>query len=340
MSKAPLNKKPSSRAILLENCVNTVISDNDISGFDIGVETRGGSNNRYSGLKFNNVREPYRFTETGPVDVRSTRISNDPMIREQGLQPQTEAARGLGWRRLHGPSLPVFCGTCKAVFPSGRYPYAGAYFTSWDNEETCPVCGNEHARVSEGIFDLTGEVARIISAPDFTHAMMSRVLEIAAAANANVLSPEQAIEEAERVSPPLASALRRALSIGGATLLMLFGSLAGWGSLYYDATSKTDDHLAEMVVQQRSQSETLTQLLGRFPEPHQAPASVEQEVVDGNRSINSKCPTTGKTPTETGSIKLKAERKPKARELRRIADQQRRRMLRGERHRSLPSEGE
>jgi hypothetical protein len=67
-----------------------------------------------------------------------------------------------------GTTFPSTDHIVSVFFPSRNYNFGGLYFEAWDNEEPCPECGFERAKLSEGIFDLKKDAVRVLSAPDIT----------------------------------------------------------------------------------------------------------------------------------------------------------------------------
>ncbi|MVT74445.1 hypothetical protein [Bradyrhizobium cajani] len=187
------------------------------AGSDVHVKLENNS--------FDGVEIPFDLTGGSRVDMRGSRIKNDPKLQST-----------TGWRRPVGPPLPSFCPNCKAIFPSRNYVFAGAYFNAWDNEEVCPNCRFEHARLSEGLFDLTKATVEIISAPDITHAMVECLRDAANEILRGRSTPADAIARVEAKSLHLGDLLRKALNIGLSAVAFLSG-VAGIASLYYSKKS-------------------------------------------------------------------------------------------------------
>jgi hypothetical protein len=114
--------------------------------------------------------------------------------------------------------LPIFCPSCKSISASKNYVFGGTFFHCWDNQESCPVCNTFGARLSEGLFNLAGEIAAVVTAPDITHAMLKAINATAAQVIENKITPEEGIAQAEIVSPKLASLVKKALGWGAAGL--------------------------------------------------------------------------------------------------------------------------
>lgn len=181
-------------------------------GIDIGIQGEEGASLDAENLYFENVRKPYDMPGNTPSSVVGTRIKNQTQLHEKQLGKSFS-----GWTRPHGPPLPAFCPQCKAVFASRSYNFGSSRFYSRDNEETCPECDFEHAKLSDGLFDLTGEAVSALSAPEITYTMLAAIAKIANAAAIETITPSQAVAEIEQVRPAIAQYLRNALQQFGPT---------------------------------------------------------------------------------------------------------------------------
>ncbi|PST27215.1 hypothetical protein C7U60_02720 [Mesorhizobium plurifarium] len=179
-----------------------VFEDMTISDFDVGISLRNSHGGVFNRLQFNNVRHPWDV-EHSSVGVSGTRISNDPKSTEPAGKSM------VGYRRPNGPPLPAMCPQCRTVFPSKNYNVGSSRFYGFDNEDTCPKCRCEHAKLVEGIFDLGEEVARIIEGEPLTHAMFAAIAHIAKQMSSGELPASAAIEEVARVSPGLGAVFKR-----------------------------------------------------------------------------------------------------------------------------------
>src|SRR5580700_4480252 len=141
-------------------------ANNSFTNLDVGIRAKGPVDITAENNYFHNVGTPYDIAGARSADIRGTRITNDPKFTNRNTRAFA------GWTKPNGPPLPAFCPSCKSIFPSKNYNFGGRFFTVWGNEETCPECGFEHAKLSEGIFDLASEAVKVLSAPDITHAML------------------------------------------------------------------------------------------------------------------------------------------------------------------------
>ena len=99
-------------------------------------------------------------------------------------------------------------------------------FQCWDNEEACPECGFNGARFSEGLFNLAGEVAAAIDAPDLTHAILKSIAVVAEELYAGNITPEGAATRIRNVSPKFAVIFRNAMRFG-LTAVVFVSAAAG-----------------------------------------------------------------------------------------------------------------
>jgi hypothetical protein len=183
------------------------------------VKVGSGSHIHIKNSIITGAERPFDISPGGHLTLENVRIQNDPKLARSRRSARIEKTSSTtGWRRLSGAPLPVFCPQCKAIFPSRNYVFAGCYFNSWGSEEQCIECGFDHARLSDGIFDLTGEVMRIVSAPDITHAMLRAIKGVAEQLAEGRLEPVGAASRLNRISPKLAKLLRRSLKFGYGTV--------------------------------------------------------------------------------------------------------------------------
>lgn len=199
-------------AIKIDTNAPVRLSNVHFANWDVAIQSNAGASVEADNLSFDNVRVPFDLAGNAESRVQGTRIINDPKAKEQ-----SRGKAFSGWRRPHGPPLPAFCPNCKTVFPSRNYNFGSSRFYSRDNEETCSECRFEHAKLSDGLFDLAGNAVRALDAPDITHAMLAAINRIASAAVSEKLTPEQTIKDIEKVKPPIANYLRTALTLFGPT---------------------------------------------------------------------------------------------------------------------------
>lgn len=159
-----------STGIRLGNSHKANLSNIRISGFDTGISADN-SNFSAENISFDNVMQPWDI-QGSKATVVGTRIKNDPKTRVGHNKSH------VGWVP-QGPAIPARCEACGAVFPSKNYGIRSSQFYGRDNEEVCPnpKCGNEHAKVDEGLFEITEDAVKLIvslrSNPDLFIALNS-----------------------------------------------------------------------------------------------------------------------------------------------------------------------
>lgn len=159
------------------------------SNCKVGVNGNAGSEIIGVNNRFNNVVQPIIAHPESKVSLTGTRISDDPKIsrlkrarRSGGRSDQRDSKvsrTSVGWQRPCGPPLPAMCPDCGAIFKSNNYNVGSSRFYSQDNREVCPCCTGERAKLVDGFFDLTGDIIRVISAPDVSVEMISSLRVIA-----------------------------------------------------------------------------------------------------------------------------------------------------------------
>jgi hypothetical protein len=207
--------------------IRNVSIKNAAVGIKIGPGGVTSSEVSIENASFDNVQTPYDVNHRGTLRVTGSRVTNDPKNRES-----TRSKVSSGWRKVSCPPLPVFCSSCKTVFPSKNYVFGGAYFHSWNNTESCPHCGAPDAKLSEGLFDLTSEVARILSAPDITYAMMRALVETADEVSLGKVTPDEAISKFRLISPRIGELMTKARKYGPAAVVLISLAIAAAGAYY------------------------------------------------------------------------------------------------------------
>ncbi|TGV61655.1 hypothetical protein EN784_04610 [bacterium M00.F.Ca.ET.141.01.1.1] len=251
----PETKPAKARGVLIENV--------SIEGCNVGIKVSG-ADLTAKNIDFRNVRQAFDVSDSR-AQISSTRITHGP-----------DASKGenSGWRKSNGPPLPVFCSNCKSVFASRHYNFGGTYFNLWDNEEPCIKCGNEHAALSEGVFDLAREVVRVLSAPDMTHVMLQCLNSIAADMISGRIAAGSAIEKIAAVSPSLGEVAKKALAVSGTVAAWIVGTGIALFSAYYGvkAVNLSETQLAiaqeqlELQKQDSGQQDAvLKQILQHLP---------------------------------------------------------------------------
>lgn len=246
---------------------------------------------------------------------------------------------------MDGPPLPVYCANCDTIFPSNNYLYAGSYFNSWDNEEPCPECGNEHAKVSEGVFDLSGEYIKVISAPEFTHDLIRAIGGIAQDYLDHNLTPDEAVSRFEAVSPKFGDLAKKAFKMGMAalTFIALLATIDTYrltreqASLAREQTAIAREGLK--IQKEAPQPLTQEQLLEIIKTMRFVSLDAKPTTADPHTMAHAEEPTIKKSAPHSKVAKTASKRKQKAREVRRKAAHERRCMFQPERRLPPPKNG-
>jgi hypothetical protein len=288
-------------------------ANNSFTNLDVGIRAKGPVDITAENNYFHNVGTPYDIAGARSADIRGTRITNDPKFTNRNTRAFA------GWTKPNGPPLPAFCPSCKSIFPSKNYNFGGRFFTVWGNEETCPECGFEHAKLSEGIFDLASEAVKVLSAPDITHAMLAALRKASDKVVAGKIEPENAAAELDIVSQKLGMVFRKAFMFGKPAitfLLAIVGAYYAKGSYEY-AELSYEEQVRQGQVQQLSKAANasstgaIESMLEALRELHFTSKGMHQNPNTEATCRPSAGPPAHEATREPGSIKLLHERKPK-----------------------------
>ncbi|WP_162596341.1 hypothetical protein [Methylobacterium sp. 17Sr1-1] len=315
-----------------------------IRNSEVGVRAVG-SNISASGIEFDNVRTPWDITDAESTKIENTKIINDPVVRER----RQSGAKKFGWRRA-GPALPSQCPHCKSIFPSRNYQFGTLRLNVRNNKETCRECGRDGAKLADGLFDLTSDAIKILRGPDITYAMLA-ALRTAASDRANeIITDKEFFDRLDNIDYRLGQIAKK-ISDGGANALTWFGialtiisTYIGYLSLI-ESKKATPATIEATVIAREAlkiqkapnpSEEILKEVASKLSEFIIVSKDRVQYAPPGNVDTTTDKQTQAKSPAKTGSIDLSAQRKPKARNVRRKADQERRRAMRGECHPVTP----
>lgn len=313
------------------------ISNVHIEGFDVGVQATD-TEVVALGNTFRDVRQP--FDVTGKGQISGTRISESHEVKGGLNKSQT------GWTRPNGPPLPAFCEKCGTVFPSRAYNLGGTIFNLSVNEEQCPECGNEHALLSEGIFNLTTDIAEIVSAPAFTYEMFLKLRDVTSGIIDDKIDHSVALREIESVSPDLTRVIERS-SLSFKVVGYLIATVIAAAGVYaaLEANSIAREQTEVMRAEHKINRERWA--------AEKAKTINTDAVVTGALGFLSKCLLTSdgqckedqtsaetssqkkakaQTRAKSGAPKLEKQSKLKSRDKRRQTDKERRQSFGGSRH--------
>lgn len=101
------------------------------------------------------------------------------------------------------------CEYCGALFRSRAFGgiSGNITLTLTGNKETCPNCG-QMANIADGVFDIAGDVIRVISAPDITKAMYQQFLDLTRKVRSEEINHGMFVEMADAIDPRLGKAAR------------------------------------------------------------------------------------------------------------------------------------
>lgn len=111
---------------------------------------------------------------------------------------------------------PAYCPSCGAIFQSKLTGISGVVtnlLLSGD-KETCPFCGN-WTDIGDGVFDIADNVISVVSAPNITLNMLKALETVAKQAYRENLTPDEAIEAANAISPDFRILLKSIPLING-----------------------------------------------------------------------------------------------------------------------------
>ncbi len=104
------------------------------------------------------------------------------------------------------------CSHCGAIFQSRAFRIQGAInLTLSGNKETCPNCG-KLADIADGVFDITAQAIRIVSAPDLTREKYARFLALLRQSQKRGVPPDQLEQEASAIDERFGEAVSLARS--------------------------------------------------------------------------------------------------------------------------------
>ncbi len=181
-----------------------------ISSATTGIKVVGGGSLQAENVTFDNVQTPFDINGVKSASIKGSEVINDPKLRRG--TPIT--SNSLAMRRPKGAPLPVMCDNCKSIHPSLNYVFSGTFFFLWNNKEECQVCGSPNARLSEGLFNLSKELAEILTGSDLTYAMLKAISQVAEEAAAGNVPAETAIEAIRKENSQIGGLFAKAWNLG------------------------------------------------------------------------------------------------------------------------------
>lgn len=102
------------------------------------------------------------------------------------------------------PVIPAFCDNCGTAFPSGFFMENCTNISLMGNKSgPCPKCGGMGS-VPDGVFNVLGDVIKIIDAPKRTVEQLSRYVQVLHEARAQNLPREEVKRKIDKDIPELA----------------------------------------------------------------------------------------------------------------------------------------
>jgi hypothetical protein len=117
--------------------------------------------------------------------------------------------------------IPAFCLTCGRVFPSQILNVIGGNVRlhAMGNIETCQYCGGM-AQTADGVFEITGNILRVVSAPQITRDMLAELRAVVTKAFLAKEPLEQVAQEVEAIHPSFGPLVRRP-TLGNYLLILI-----------------------------------------------------------------------------------------------------------------------
>jgi hypothetical protein len=149
------------------------------------------------------------------------------------------------------PRIPAQCPRCQAIFPTPISISNSSNIELRNNITNCPVCGFSEAKIAEGVFSATRDAIEVISGPDSTRAMVEALKQVAERLKQGKITKEEAVKQAEEISPRYAALVNAFASQGIAALgllIMMFALYLQWEG--NNSTEEFQNKLLDAVTQQ------------------------------------------------------------------------------------------
>ena len=237
-----MSEKRKSVAIRIEGGADVTLRNVHVEGFDIAVDAQGVENLRIEGTRSHNVGQTYNI-EGGSSSIIGTRITETFKGKSQA-----------GYSKPNGPALPAQCPKCKSIFPSKHFNLALPRFMVKDNKEQCPNCGCPDATLAEGLFEMVGDLIKVIDSDPHSVKLLQTIGAIAASVTSGSQQLDEAINAIAEVSPAAANILKVGVARQlVAAVLLLFAGMAAANTLYDFNEKYQPEHYAEAIFSTMSQ---------------------------------------------------------------------------------------
>jgi len=113
--------------------------------------------------------------------------------------------------------IPVYCEHCGAMFSSRMFNFGpNARVASMHlegNKETCPNCG-EMASIVDGVFEVSGNILKLVSGPQFTKVLLSQFAHLLEQARRREIEPEELEKKATELNGELGQVVKQMRASG------------------------------------------------------------------------------------------------------------------------------
>jgi hypothetical protein len=231
-------------------------------------------------------------------------IENTLVTPPKSKQREGSANRssGIAWRDYDaGPRLPIYCPECEKLSLSNATRFSNAWITINKVNEPCPQCGSGKAHLVNGVFELTEELVKVISAPDLTAEGLAALREILELAASGKITPAAAKTRASKISPKFAAFLDMLFKFGVPAIALVVALIdAHWQyqsvQIAKDGfelarkealeSGKYDEKLLSVLeaIQKSQLQKQAEQTIGRHSEPkagkkrHPVPPKIDKKV--------------------------------------------------------------
>jgi|RhiMethySRZTD1v2_1073278.scaffolds.fasta_scaffold761862_2 hypothetical protein len=133
--------------------------------------------------------------------------------------------------------IPVYCEHCGAMFSSRMFNFGpNARVASMHlegNKETCPNCG-EMASIVDGVFEVSGNILKLVSGPQFTKVLLSQFAHLLEQARRREIEPEELEKKATELNGELGQVVKQMRASGMRLMPVLLIMLAALHSCKFE----------------------------------------------------------------------------------------------------------
>jgi hypothetical protein len=159
-------------------------------------------------------------------------------------------------------ALPAFCPKCRSIFPfHGIGIGAGATVGISDVGTNCPVCGFQHAKISDGVYRATQDAIHLISGPESTREILEFLKRLAEGVSSGEIDRERAAKQAQALPPKYAALFNAFVTIGMPALALLVQIISVY--LQIDSNRSSGEDAKKLLDAVTEQTFTLKQIQKR-----------------------------------------------------------------------------